>query len=172
MIVRNRRGLRNGITLLEMVVAGTMITTIMMGMALVFRSAGQTWEMVDQDYAVERQLSSLVRHFVRESREAGAVVAISRSGRQITLLMNDGNLRTWRREPNGEVQFQMNTDAAFQTIATDIAELQFRGLDAAGIELTSDPNSMQLVEITATANRADADDSQLIHESTVWIRQW
>ncbi|OYP34427.1 hypothetical protein [Rhodopirellula sp. MGV] len=168
--LRNRR--RNGISLLEMVVAGTMITTIMMGMALVFRTSGQTWEVVDRDHAVERQLGSLVRHFVRESREAAAVVSISSRRDQISLLMNDGTIRTWRRNGDGEVQFQLNHDVAFQTLADDIEDLEFTGYDAAGVQLESEPNDMQLIGVVAKARQDRSSDPLLEQECKVWIRSW
>ncbi|MCC9601564.1 hypothetical protein LOC67_13485 [Stieleria sp. JC731] len=171
-MIANKSTRRQGISLLEMVVAGTMITTIMMGLALVFRTAGHTWEVVDRDYAAERQISSVVRHFVRESREAASVISISNRGDQITLLMNDSSVRTWRRDENGEVQYQMNFDQAFKPLADGIEQLQFTGFDAAGVQVDDDPTDIQLVRIVARSQRETAQDASLEHESKVWIRTW
>lgn len=168
---------RRGVSMLELVIAGSMIAGVMTGLSFVMRTTRQSWDTVDQDYAAMQQLHAVVRHFVRSGREATEVTSIASDGTSITLDFNDGRSSSWIWQPGasgmpGRVRYQDTSSPKPTDLAGNIDQLRFTGFAADGVTPTSTPEEIQVIQISATVTVPRSVAPQKTIQSKVWIRSW
>lgn len=175
--LRRQRLNRRGITMLELVIAGGMIAGVMAGLSFVMRTSRQSWEMIDDEYAVMQQMQAVARHFVRSGREANGVESIAADGTAISLRFPDDQLSTWNwvADPggrSGEVRFQTSGTPQPTRLASQIDRLRFAGFAGDGVTATSDPENIHVIEIAVAVTVPRSDVPQKTVRSKVWIRSW
>ncbi len=99
MFAKPRFGRRKGLTLLEVVIAGSMLAVVMTSLSLVLRTARTSWEANDNDYGSIHYAHTVALHFVREAREARSVASFAAN--DVAFTLRDGSQLGWRFEPNG-----------------------------------------------------------------------
>src|SRR3990172_6251291 len=75
----NQRRRRGGFSLVEMLAATTIMAVVMTSVIVVVRSGYAVWNAYEQDVDVAENAYGVLRHFVRQMRQATAVTAISAS---------------------------------------------------------------------------------------------
>lgn len=176
--VPQRRCLRRGVSMLELVIAGSMMAVIMTSLSVVMRTSRQAWDAGEGDYSKLHQGHSVVRHFVRAAREAKAVDSIAAGGSEIVLRDVDGTTRRWTWDVvgsgtmQGTVTTRTSTDKTDAILAYDINQLRFVGYKADGKTVTTTPGDIHLVEVTAEVTLPRGHQSQRRIVSKVWIRSW
>ncbi|WP_182865731.1 hypothetical protein [Stieleria mannarensis] len=168
---------RRGVSMLELVIAGSMLAGVMTGLSLVLRTARQSWDTIDSEYAVLQQMHATSRHFVRTAREAKGVVTIVPDGNAITLAMPNDQSATWQWYPSrsgqrGVVTFQDSSLPSQSQLAHDIDALQFSSFAADGVTPTNDPDQIHVIEVKATVTLPRSAVPQRTTQSKVWIRSW
>ncbi|MDV6030810.1 MAG: hypothetical protein F9B45_12075 [Phycisphaera sp. RhM] len=168
---------RRGVSMLELVIAGSMLAGVMTGLSLVMRTARQSWETIDSEYAVLQQMHATSRHFVRAAREAVGVESISADGNAITLKMPDDRTATWQWYPNrsgqvGVVTFRDFSNPSESMLAQQIDDLSFTGFDADGVTATNDPDAIHVIQVSVTVTLPRSAVAQRTTHSKVWIRSW
>ncbi len=166
---------RPGITLLELVVASSMLAVVMTSLTLVLRTARTSWETNDSDFAAIHHAHTVVRHFVRQAREATQLTALST--KSVQLKFRDGSTQTWAHQASGNgytnvVLVNYSNSSQVVPLAYGIPNLSFRGFKADGVTPTTTVDDMRVVEVTATVlipGKANAPQSV---SSKVWIRSW
>src|SRR3990172_11070237 len=73
----NRRRRRYGFSLIEMMAATTIMAVVMTSVIVVVRSGYAVWNAYEQDIDIAENAYGVLRHFVRQMRQATAVTAIS-----------------------------------------------------------------------------------------------
>jgi Tfp pilus assembly protein PilV len=167
---------RRGITMLEVIIAGSMLAMVMTSLSVVLRTSRVAWEANDEDYGSMHHAHAVTRHLVRQSREASSVAAIAAN--ELQLRMNDGSTLTWKHlavGPDARPNVVMVTSSATGTesaLAYDIRNLTFTGYMPDGLTQTKLAEDVRLIEIKAEVLLSRGSGSVQTVASKVWIRSW
>ena len=167
---------RRGVTMLEVIIAGSMLAMVMTSLSVVLRTSRVAWEANDDDYGAMHQAHAVTRHFVRQAREASRVNAINTSS--ITLEMQDGDTLTWRHLPgtiNGltdAVMVNSTSVATESALAYQVRKLTFTGFKADSVTATKTASEVRVIEIAAEVVLPRGKGVTQTVASKVWIRSW
>jgi type II secretory pathway pseudopilin PulG len=164
---------RRGLSLLEMVIASSMLALLLTSMSVVLRTGRQAWEAHEADYIRIEALHSTLRHIVRQIRAADAVTAISASNvnnGSLSLRMDDGSIQAWLRDNSNNVWSGITT--ANQLLGTGITQLRFEGLRADGVTPTTTVSQIQCIRVTAQVQLPRETGGAKSASSLAWIRSW
>lgn len=122
---------RRGYSLLELIVAMSLLTVVMTATSSVLRTSRQVWEAHEADLTRLQTAHALVRHIVREAREAREVVAVDADrpiGARLTVRLPDGDELTWRHDGSASrVLFaRSSVSPSPEVVAEQIDSLEFR----------------------------------------------
>jgi hypothetical protein len=163
-----------GLSLLEMMAATAMMATLMASVVVVVRSGHTIWNAQQDDLDVLENAYGVLRHFVRQMRQADSVSAISASSDttgDMTFLTATGTARTWSH--NGapsEVQFHNGVNN--QLLARAIDQLSFVGYQADGVTQTSIVEEIQIVECRTQVTVPPGSGTPYTVSARAWIRSW
>lgn len=168
-----RRG-RRGMSLLELVIATSMLAMVMGAVSMILRTSRQAWEAHTGDYTRVEAAHATLRHLVREVRQADAVTAISpatdNSG-QLGLLMPTGVTRLWDHDaPTNTVNFTATSGNGM--LASEITGLRLTGYEADGITTTTVADDVQFLKIDVTVQLPREVNGTRVVSSYVWVRSW
>jgi prepilin-type N-terminal cleavage/methylation domain-containing protein len=164
---------RRGLTLLELVIASSMLAILMTSVAVVLRTGRQAWEAHEADFSRLDALHATVRHIVRQVRQAKEITQISaandNSGR-LGVRMADGQEIVW--DHNGSV-VNCGVTNPDQLLATNIATLRFVGYKADGVTATTSTADIHNIFVEATTVLPNRDVGATKTASAwIWLRSW
>ncbi|GIW99878.1 MAG: hypothetical protein KatS3mg111_3211 [Pirellulaceae bacterium] len=166
---------RNGVTLLELVIAASMFAVVMTSLSLVLRTVRAAWETNDSDLAAIQHAHAVVRHFVRQAREAVDVPLLE--PQTVQLVFRDASTQTWSYVDSGPSSDKVvlvlysNTRQSVP-MAYGIEDLSFRGFRADGTTPATALDEVQVIEITASVALPGKANQRESVSSKVWIRCW
>lgn len=171
--VAARRG-RCGMSLLELVIATSMLAMVMGAVSMILRTSRQAWEAHEGDYTLVEAAHATLRHLVREVRQADAVTSISaatdNSG-QLGLLMPTGVTRLWDHDDtDNTVNFTATSGNGL--LASEITGLRFTGYEADGTTPTTVPDDVQYLKIDVSIELPRETNGTRVVSSHVWVRAW
>ncbi len=177
MNTKRRSTKRNGLTLLELVIASSMLAVLMTSLSVVLRTARVAWDTSDGDYSAMHHASTIARHLVREAREAREVTYLSPAGSEIELLLSNGRKIRWSHAASSgsmtDVVLVTNTTlGTSEPIAHGIRNLSFVGYEADAQTVATKIQDIQLIEVQVTVDTPSAASAQQTVRSMVWIRSW
>lgn len=165
---------RNGTTLLELILATTLLTSMVTATAVVLRTGHVAWEANQSDVTLISSGNATVRHIVRRVRQAEAVTAISgpsdTSG-SLSVLMASGETLVWDHD-NGAKQVSYGIGSADSLLGQDIATLSFTGYRADGTTQTTVPAEIQSVKCRASVELARTSGGTRTVSCWAWLRAW
>jgi prepilin-type N-terminal cleavage/methylation domain-containing protein len=165
---------RRGMSLLELVVASSMLALLMTSVAVLLRTGRQVWEAHEADYRRVEAAQATLRHVVREVRQAESVAAISAAGDssgQLALLMPDGTLKVWDHDgATDTVNYGVN--AANSLLAEEITGLAFAGFQADGVTAAATADEVQMLQIEVNIARPPGAAGGGTFRSWAWLRSW
>lgn len=138
---------RRGVTLLELVIASMLATTLVTATAVLLRGMHSAWDGAEGDIQRIEAAHATVRHIVRALRQTTDVTAITLStdaAGSISALDASGNTLVWARNA-GTNDVNYGIGSADQLLAQGIAELRFTGYKADGTTTTTVPAEIQAV---------------------------
>ncbi|MEO1526858.1 MAG: hypothetical protein AAFX06_15585 [Planctomycetota bacterium] len=166
---------RSGISLLELVIAGSLLATVMASLSLVMRTSRQSWETIDTEYWRLHRMQAVSRHVIRQAREATSVATISPAGTLLTIESPSGTASWEWRSTYGDdanvVLYRAPTGAE-SVLARDIDSLQFVGYGADGFTAESDASRVHVVQVRVAVTLPRAVATQRSITSKVWLRAW
>ena len=163
--------------MLELVVVGSMLAGVMTGLSLVMRTARQSWDVIDTDYAVLHQMQAVSRHFVRAARESNGVAAIKADGSGITLTTTNGSTLNWQwmaqhSGAEGVILVSQSLPPSQNVLAERIDSIHFVGFGADGVTPTSIVDDIQVVQVSVTVTLPRSATATRTIVSKVWVRSW
>ncbi len=165
---------RRALTLLELIVASVLLTTLVACIGGVLRGAHAAWQAHEEDIARIHAAHATLRHIVRRTRQAQAVTAITASNNtagSITVTMSDGSTSIWaRNSASSEVHY--GTGAANQLLAEQITELTFTGYLADGVTPTTTPADIRAVRCQARVDLPYDTGGARNVVCWAWLRSW
>lgn len=130
-MIRQRQQLaRRGFSLIEMVIAMTLLSTVMTAVTVVLRTGREAWQTHEADHVRTRTAHASVRHIVRAVREASEIVNITTgvtANSRLTVRLSDGDTLTWQHDSAGKTISLTQTSISNTptVIAEDIESLEF-----------------------------------------------
>lgn len=163
---------RPAFSLLELLVAATLMASMVTAAAMVLRSTQTSWTAHASDQ--ERMDSALatLRHLTRTVRQAESITAISPPGDisgSLSVLLPTGDQVVW---DHSATQVNYGTNTPTTLLAYGISELSFIGYEADGVTTTTTPGDVQsiLCTVKIALNRSATPTRTL--SSRIWLRAW
>jgi type II secretory pathway pseudopilin PulG len=160
-------------SLLEMMVATTIMATLMASVVVVIRSGYAAWNAQESDIDRLENAYGLLRHFAQQLRQASSVTAISAPASttgSLSFLTPTSATRTWSYSGGGDVYFHNGTSN--QLLAKSINSLNFVGYEADGVTSTMAVDEIQIVKCTVQVTLPRGGGVTRTVSSRAWIRSW
>lgn len=167
---------RNGYSLLEMIIAMSLLSVVMGAVTTVLRTGSQALEASEVDLSMTRTAHATVRHIVRQVREASDVIAVTsgeNTNSRLEVRLSDGDRLIWEHDaPTRQVFFtQTSVSPQASLLATDIEQLIFHAGQVDQSDFSADRlDRVQLLKIEAVYHlpgRASAGQRAI---GQVWLR--
>ena len=161
-------------TLLELVIASSMMAVLLTAATVVLRTSRQAWEAHEGDYTRLEGLHATLRHMVRQVRQADAVTAISAAGDNsgtLTLSMPDGSTVAWDHD-GATSTVRCGVTTADQLLSTNITGLNIVGYKPDGVTATTVPSEIQNLKVSVTVQLPRETNATRTYSSWAWIRSW
>jgi type II secretory pathway component PulJ len=161
-------------SLLELILASAMLTTVVTAAAVVLRGMHVAWQAHDDDARRIQAAHATLRHMVRRCRQAQAVSAITAatdSAGALSLLMPDGSTAAWSRNAaSNEVLY--GSGAATHLLAEQITELTFTGYKSDGVTATTIPGEIRMVRCQVGVDLPRETGGSRNVACWAWLRSW
>jgi hypothetical protein len=166
---------RLGLSLLELAVVTAMLAVLTTSSMVVLRTAYTVWNRHEDDHQIRSSAMGVLRHVVRHSRQARAVMAISAASDNsgsLALLDENGQVWVWDHDASTDV-VSFGPDSADNLLATQIDELSFTGIKVDGSTPTTELGMIHSIEcrITVTVPRPSGSE-QITSSCRAWLRSW
>ena len=165
---------RTGVTLLELILATTLLTGMVVATAVVLRTGHVAWQANQADAELVSAANATVRHIVRRVRQAEAVAAISdpsdTSG-SLSVLMPSGATMVWNHD-GATRQVLFGTGSADSLLGQEIATLGFAGYEADGTTQTTVPADIQSIKCHVTVELPRKTNGTCSVSCWAWLRAW
>jgi len=158
-------------SLLEMITATAIMATVMASVVVLVRSGHDVWNAYEEDIEINENAYGVLRHVVRQLRQADSITAISApsdTSGSLSILTSSGTTNSWSHSGS---QVLFNNGSGDQLLAQSIDELTFVGYDAAGNQTTT-PGDIQRVQCTARVTLTQGGGTPKTVSVTTWVREW
>ncbi|MCH7719630.1 MAG: hypothetical protein IH988_01385 [Planctomycetes bacterium] len=166
--------LRRAMTLLETVLAMTLLSLISVLGAQVVRTSWQAWDIQDRRSDTFQHLNGVLTHVTRHLRMCRSVFAVSgpidTSGNLEIKLPDDSMVKWFHDAPNRVVRYEINGVTPTHLLATGIDALKFECFQIDGVTTTTVPGDIRMIRTTATVT-IPVQGTPFTLSSTVWIRK-
>ncbi|MBI1314715.1 prepilin-type N-terminal cleavage/methylation domain-containing protein [bacterium] len=171
-----RQQSRCGYSLLELIVAMSLLSVVLTATSSVLRTSRQVWEAHEADLTRLKTAHAVVRHIVREVREAQEVVDVDADqpvGGKLTVRLTDGDELTWQHDGSASrVLFtQASVSTSAQVVAEQIDSLEFRPILIDGSAFEPDKTD-RIQELTVLAGVTLPRETPVTRNAvaSVWLR--
>ena len=172
--IKGTAGARHAMTLLEVIMATTLLATFATAVGLVLRTGHTAWSAHEADTAQLEAAHATARHVIRQIRQASAVVAISPAGSSsgsLSLLMPGGQTYVWSHNATtNEVYFGVGS--ATDLLAAGISGLSFTAYQVDGTTPTAVPAQIRSIVCSVSVNLPRQVNPSRSVSSRGWIRAW
>jgi type II secretory pathway pseudopilin PulG len=165
---------RGGLSLLEMMIATTIMATLMGSVVVVMRSGYAVWNAQEADIDALENAYAVLRHFVQQMRQADSVTAISAPSDttgDLSFLPAAGAPRSWSHN-GGPKEVTFNNGVTSGLLAKGIDALTFTGFEADGVTQTSVVDDIQVVKCAVQVTLPQGAGVTRTVSCQAWIRTW
>ncbi len=171
----NRYALRRrALTMLELIMATTLLATMVTAVALLLRTGHTAWRAHEEDAIGLESAHATLRHLARNIRQAKSVTAISAAADNngtLSLLMPSNQTLVWARNAaTNEVLFGVGS--ANTLLAEGITELSFTGYKGDGVTTTTVVGDIQSVLCRARVVLPRDVSGTKDVRCWAWLRSW
>lgn len=167
---------RHGYSLLELIVAMSLLSVVMTATSSILRTSRQVWEAHEADLTRLRTAHAVVRHIVREAREAREVISVDANktvGSRLSVRLPDGDELTWQHDGSASrVLFtQTSVSKSAQVVAEQIDSLEFRPVLIDGSAYATDKTD-RIQELTVLVGTTLPRETPVRRHAvaSVWLR--
>jgi prepilin-type N-terminal cleavage/methylation domain-containing protein len=165
---------RHAFSLVEMMAATTIMAVVMSSVVVVVRSGYAVWNAYESDVDCAENAYGVLRHFIRQMRQAQAVTAItaaSNTAGSLSYTTATGTTETLSRNGStSDVNF--NNGTTTNLLAKSINEMTFTGYKADGVTATTNVADIQVVKCTVKVTLAQGAGVTRTVSAMAWIRSW
>src|SRR3954453_16017630 len=167
------KNLRSGLSLLEMMAATAIMSTVTAAVVVVMNSGFSAWKAQEGDIDVLENGYGVLRHVARQLRQSTSVTAITAAGNttgSLSFIMASGAACTWARNASSDVYF--NNGTSNQLLAKNIDSMTFTGYKADGITATTTVTDIQVVQCQVQITLPRGAGITRTLTTRAWIRSW
>jgi type II secretory pathway pseudopilin PulG len=167
-------GRRRGMTLLELILATTLLTTLVAAVGLVLRTGYGTWEAHQDDSVRITAANATVRHIARRARQAQAVAAMSdpaETSGTLSLSMPSGETFVWAHDAAAQ-EVAYGVGSASDLLAERITELSFLGYEVDGTTQTTVLDDVHSIKCVARIQLSRETGGDRTASCRAWLRSW
>ena len=149
-MARKPHTIRHGFSLLELLVAVTLLVSAVTAVSVLLRVNYDTWLDYQSDNLRHEAAVGVLRHMVREVRQCEAVTAISSAADDsgsLSLLMPDGSTVVWSHTGTN---IHYGPTTADQLLGNNITGLTLVGYEDDGVTPTTTVQDIHTVKITVS----------------------
>jgi type II secretory pathway pseudopilin PulG len=157
-----------------MMVATTIMATLLASVVVVMRSGYAVWNAQEADIDVLENAYGVVRHFVQQMRQADSVTIISAPSDttgDLTFLTSTGTTRSWSHN-GGPEEVYFNNGVTSGMLANSIDALSFTGYEADGTTQTTVVDDIQVVQCAVQVTLPRGAGVTRTVSCRAWIRSW
>ncbi|GIW90868.1 MAG: hypothetical protein KatS3mg109_1300 [Pirellulaceae bacterium] len=172
--MRRSNGRRAALTLLELIIASTLLTLLMTSVATLLRTSRLAWQVQQEDAARMESAYGALRHVVRWVRQAESLVAASDASNNsgyLTIQLPNKERFAWRHDPSS-AQLLFGKGTADQLLAEKIEGFTVETFRADGVTPTSDPDQVQCLRISIRVRLPGEKNRPHTVRSWVMMRAW
>jgi prepilin-type N-terminal cleavage/methylation domain-containing protein len=162
-------GVRNGMSLLELMTATAIMATLMATVVVVVRSGYAAWNAQEADIDRLENAYGVLRHVVRQMRQADSVTNIGSS--TLSFLPESGPQRSWSYN-NGTSEVYFNNGTNNHVLAKTINSLNFVGYKADGVTPTAVADEVQMLRCTVQVTLPRGAGLTRTVSCRAWLRSW
>lgn len=163
---------RSAYTLLEIILASSMLTIMATAAAVILRGSQMAWLAHESDLAQVEEATAALRHVVRHVRQAQSVDFINPERQfdsRLTVVMPDGQKYTWLLYAPG-VGFRFATGSSgLEMLGEHLSNVSFIGYERDTVTKTSKVADIRLIEVRVTIQRARGPET---YSCRAWLRSW
>ncbi len=162
------------LTLLELIIASTLLTLLMTSVALILRTSRLAWESYEQDTARLESAYGALRHVVRWVRQAESVVSASDAANangHITIRLPNQAQYAWRHDRSSS-SLLFGKGSPNEVLAEHIESFVVEPFRADGRTPATDPKDMQCFRITVGVRLPGEKNRLRTVQSWVMMRAW
>ena len=169
---------RAGVTLLELVIAGSLLAAVTASLHVVVRGTRVAWDQLDGEAQRLAQVDDGLRFMVRRCREADRLVPSAGGARgQFTLAMPGGHTLRFHRGVTEDIVHVTDSRNAADPIPArelieSVDEFAPTFFEANGVTVTADPAAARSIDISLTVALPRDVNAVRTVRSRVWLRRW
>jgi type II secretory pathway pseudopilin PulG len=164
---------RSALSLLEMMAATAIMATVTASVVVVMNTGFAVWTANEADIDVLENGYGVLRHFVRQMRQATAITAITAAGNtqgSLSFTTAAGATCTWARNASSDVYF--NNGTSNQLLAKGITSLTFTGYKADGVTASTTVGEIQVIQCQAQVTLPRGGGVTRTLTTRAWVRTW
>jgi type II secretory pathway pseudopilin PulG len=161
------------LSLLEMIAAMAIMATLTGSIVVVMRSGYAVWNAQEADVDVLENGYGVLRHFVRQMRQANAITAITAPANtqgSLSFTLPSGAACTWARNASSDVYY--NNGTSNQLLAKGITSMTFTGYEADGATTTTTVTDIQVVQCQVQIVLPRGGGVTRTLTTRAWVRAW
>ncbi|QDU76157.1 hypothetical protein Pan97_32020 [Bremerella volcania] len=169
-MARKTRTIRRGFSLLELLVAVTLLVSAVTAVSVLLRVNYDTWRQYQTDNLRHEAAVGVLRHMVRQVRQCEEITAISSAGDHsgsLSALKSDGSTVVW---DHTGTNVYYGTTTANQLLGNHITGLTLVGYEADGTTTTTVASDVHCVRITVSYTLPDRATASRTLTAYAWIR--
>ncbi len=161
-------------SLLELITAAAVCSSLMTASLVVVRSSYEAWRQHDVEAEAAQQAYAVLRHAVRTLRQAQGVTAITgptddSGGMSVTTIT--GDRVAYVLTGAGIVEYRHSNETITSKLAHGLAGLTFQGLAADGVSPATTPDDVHAVRIVAAYPSGFGGVDRTV-SCYAWMRSW
>lgn len=156
-----------------MMAATAIMATLTASVVVVMNSGYTAWTAREADIDVLENGYGVIRHFVRQMRQATQITAITAAGNTQGSLSSTtvtGAACTWARDASSNVYY--NNGTSNQLLAKGINSLTFTGYKADGVTATTTITDIQVVQCQLQITLPRGAGVTRTLSTRAWVRTW
>lgn len=169
-MAHNTRTIRRGFSLLELLVAVTLLVSTVTAVSVLLRVNYETWLDYQSDNLRNESAVGVLRHIVRQVRQCEEVTAISTSGDNsgtLSLVMPNGSTVVWDHA-GSNVYYGATT--ANQLLGNHVTGLRFVGYQVDGTTATTVAQDIHCVRVTVSYSLPGRSAPGRTLTASAWLR--
>jgi len=156
-----------------MMAACAIMATVTTSVFVVMNTGYSVWTAQEADIDVLENGYGVLRHFVRQMRQATAITAITASGNtlgSLSFTTSTGATCTWARNGSNDVYY--NNGTSNQLLAKGITSLTFTGYKADGVTTSTTVGEIQVVQCQVQITLPRGAGITRTLSTRAWVRTW
>jgi len=156
-----------------MMAATAIMATVTASVVVVMNTGYAVWNAQEADIDVLENGYGVLRHFVRQMRQATAITAITASSNtqgNLSYSTAAGATCTWARNASNDVYY--NNGTSNQLLAKGITSMTYTGYKADGVTTTTTVTDIQVVQCQLQIVLSRGAGVTRTLSTRAWVRTW